>query len=187
MPGPMQFDSRFTLDDRAFTRAVRGAIARGRDERPALEAIGELGRTSIAQNFAEQGRPDAWKPLSAATLYERIGGSRGLTKGAPGRPGTRRLTKRAERGLAGMKILIRTGRLLRSIAWKIVGHGVDIGTNLIYARILSLGGMAGRGRKVKIPARPYAMWQESDKREIRRILTEHFLGKGLFDLGGIRL
>jgi len=30
-----------------------------------------------------------------------------------------------------------------------------VGSNLVYARIHELGGYAGRGRKVKIPMRPY--------------------------------
>ena len=188
MPSSAQFDMQWEVDDRDFNRRIDRAIAAGRDQRPALEAIGEYGLTSIHKNFVHQGRPRAWKSLSAATLYGRIGGM-GAFKATARRKreySAAGLKKGARRRLAGMKILILSGRLLRSIMWRIISHLVEIGTNLVYARILHKGGKAGKGHAVTIPPREYVMWQDEDVREIRKILVEHFFGRGIFDLGGIR-
>jgi len=188
MPSPAQFDMQFRFDDRDFSRRIDRAIAAGREQRPALEAIGELGLSSIHKNFVHQGRPRAWKPLSAATLYARIGGMGAFKASARRRReySAAGLKKPAARRMAGMKILIGSGRLLRSIKWRIVSHLVEIGTNLVYSRILHKGGKAGRGHAVTIPPREYVMWQDEDVHEIRRILVEHFFGRGIFDLGGLR-
>jgi phage virion morphogenesis protein len=49
-------------------------------------------------------------------------------------------------------------------------HAVDsetegqVGSAMVYARIHQLGGMAGRGRKVRIPARPYLGQSAEDDR-----------------------
>ena len=60
------------------------------------------------------------------------------------------------------KTLIDTARLKNSITYRADKDSVAVGTNVIYARIHQLGGMAGRGKKVRIPARPYLVIQESD-------------------------
>lgn len=51
--------------------------------------------------------------------------------------------------------LIDTGALRSSVVTEIAGKAVYVFTNIIYAAIHEFGGMAGRGRKVRIPARPY--------------------------------
>lgn len=52
-----------------------------------------------------------------------------------------------------------TGTLRRSIKTNVIKEGTRtraiIGSNVIYARIHEFGGQAGRGRSVRIPARPY--------------------------------
>lgn len=53
-------------------------------------------------------------------------------------------------------ILDDSGQLKQSPNWEAFGDGsVIFGTNMIYGRIHQKGGMAGRGKKTKIPARPY--------------------------------
>jgi HK97 gp10 family phage protein len=49
----------------------------------------------------------------------------------------------------------KTGHLRGSIVSEQTKTSVTTGTNVVYAAIHEFGGMAGRGRKVKIPARPY--------------------------------
>lgn len=49
---------------------------------------------------------------------------------------------------------------------------VRIGTNLEYARIHQLGGMAGRGRKVRIPARPYLGVSDGDRQSILGLVRD---------------
>ncbi len=51
--------------------------------------------------------------------------------------------------------LVDTGRLRDSITYQASDDGVEVGTNVVYAAIHQFGGMAGRGQKVHIPARPY--------------------------------
>ncbi|MDR0666778.1 MAG: phage virion morphogenesis protein [Campylobacteraceae bacterium] len=52
-------------------------------------------------------------------------------------------------------ILHDSGALSRSFKKKVAKEKVVVGTNLEYAAIHQFGGMAGRGKKVKIPARPF--------------------------------
>jgi phage virion morphogenesis protein len=44
---------------------------------------------------------------------------------------------------------------------------------LKYARIHQLGGMAGRGRKVKIPARPYLVFRPEDPAAIAKKMEQY--------------
>jgi phage virion morphogenesis protein len=70
------------------------------------------------------------------------------------------------------KILIQSGRLRNSISARRDGSKVAVGTNLVYAAIHQFGGLAGRGRGVRIPARPYLGISKADEAEIERILKE---------------
>ena len=88
------------------------------------------------QNFRAQGRPK-WPALSDATIanYEKL-------------------------GISTAGLLRRSNSLYKSIqtfsdmnSATISAGGGNISKK--YARIHQYGGMAGRGRKVKIPARPY--------------------------------
>jgi phage gpG-like protein len=47
--------------------------------------------------------------------------------------------------------------------------------NKPYAAIQHFGGMAGKGRKVKIPARPYMMIQDEDWAEIKAALNDFII------------
>ena len=62
-------------------------------------------------------------------------------------------SKRANR--EGGKTLQKTGQLAASLTTQSSNDFARIGTNKIYAAIHHMGGQAGRGRKVNIPARPY--------------------------------
>lgn len=68
--------------------------------------------------------------------------------------------------------LVDTGRLRTSIHSKAYADRAEVGTDVIYAAIHQLGGKAGRGRKVSIPARPYLMVQDEDWTEIKSVLTD---------------
>ena len=62
-------------------------------------------------------------------------------------------SKRANR--EGGKTLQKTGQLAASLTTQSSSDFARIGTNKVYAAIHHMGGQAGRGRKVNIPARPY--------------------------------
>lgn len=128
----------------------------------AARQVGEALASSTIRRFSEQrdpsGRP--WKPLSAVTVF----GSLSFTKKG-------QVTKRSERQARGRLILIQSARLRNSISSNVAGTKAYIGTNVKYARIHQMGGMAGRGKKVSIPARPFLGVSENDQEEIVRIVT----------------
>ena len=118
-------------------------------------------------NFRAQGRP-RWKPLSQATILNRLMGKTrdGKSKGIASilrKDGN--LLASAQRKLdGGLAILQDTGVLRGSIRVYSDRDSVTIGaarvktkagTPMQYAAIHQFGGMAGRGKKVRIPARPF--------------------------------
>lgn len=77
-----------------------------------------------------------------------------------------------EEKLKQRKILIRSARLRNSISSRASGTKIYVGTNLVYARIHQMGGNAGRGKKVTIPARPFLGISKEDQNEIARIIEK---------------
>jgi phage virion morphogenesis protein len=75
----------------------------------------------------------------------------------------------------GSKILVDTARLKNSIKVQASSDKVVVGTNVIYAAIQHFGGMAGRGHKVRIPARPFMMIQDEDWKEINEVAADYLL------------
>ena len=81
---------------------------------------------------------------------------------------------KSARALAeGGRTLTDTGRLRGSIAHTVTdgGRAVEVGSNVIYAAIHQFGGRAGRGRKAKLPARPYLGIDERDQTNILLIVS----------------
>ncbi len=70
------------------------------------------------------------------------------------------------------QILVETRTLQNSITYKAESDKVVVGTNVVYARIHQYGGFAGRGRKVKIPARPYLGISQDDLEEMQAIVED---------------
>ena len=66
-----------------------------------------------------------------------------------------------------------TGRLRRSIAHVVNdgGRAVEVGSNVVYAAIHQFGGLARKGRRARIPARPYLGIDERDRDAIARIVS----------------
>jgi len=121
-------------------------------ERP-LKAAGAYMLGSIEKNFRAQGRPQKWKGLAASTLGRR----------------------RRGKGRGGPQILIDSARLKNSIAFRVVAEpGVEIGTNVKYARRQHFGYPKGEGRGHNAtPARPFLVFQDEDKPAIRDIFRRH--------------
>jgi phage gpG-like protein len=69
-----------------------------------------------------------------------------------------------------------SGRLKNSMTQSIEGRTLTIGTNLIYARIQQQGGVAGRGHKAKIPARPYLVFRPEDPQAIATKIETYLEG-----------
>jgi phage virion morphogenesis protein len=154
-----------TLDDRQARDALTRLAARISNLTPVMKVIGETVRSSVLKNFEAGGRPP-WiptKPLSVF-LSRKIAG-----KDVTSRRGQASLLKRQQ----GKATLIDSGRLRKSITVEAGSQEVAVGSNLVYARIHQLGGKAGRGRKVTIPARPYLAVQPEDHTEIGRLLVDY--------------
>lgn len=143
-------------------RALRAAAKRCTSAEP-WRGVGEHMLRSTAQTFDAGGRPERWAPLTTATLIGSLGRNAKKKRGG--------LRSWAQRKIAGRKILIQSGRLLRSITYHAQTHGVDVGTNLVYAATHQFG----RGA---IPARPFLVMQDGDTTEAARIL-ERYITRGL--------
>src|SRR3990172_8086196 len=127
-----------SLEAEEAKKTLVALVDRMKDMTPVMRTIGQTIRASVQKNFETGGRPGTWIGLSPATLRKR-------------------------RGKGERRILVDTARLKNSINVRAGGPShVTVGTNVIYAAIHHFGGMAGRGRKVKIAARPYMLIQEED-------------------------
>ena len=135
------------VEDRQVRAAVGRLVAALAQPRDAFEAIGSY--------------------LEASTIrrFEREEGPGGKS------------WKKSLRALAeGGQTLTDFGTLRGSIAHNADDAGVEVGSNLVYARIHQLGGKAGKGRKATLPARPYLGIDDRDALAIERIV-ERTLGK----------
>lgn len=135
------------IDDKEFQRRIE-ALRRGViDATPLMKLWGEIAHASIVYNFEVGGRP-AWKKLSKVTV--QLKGHDKILRG-------------------------RTGNLAR-ITVKPGSKSVLLGTSpasRAYAAIQNFGGQAGRGRKVKVPARPFMVLQPEDKTEMAAVAKRY--------------
>ena len=172
----MQID--VEIKDKEIKRLFTRLKSNVKDLRPAFREIGEVVRSSVIRNFQEGGRSDKWTPTKIRSIYQAYTGTK-TKSGATRKVYTirGRLTKGFNRYSSGRKTLFDTARLQNSVTVQAQADRVVVGTNVIYARIHQLGGMAGRNKKVKIPARPYLLVQEEDWVPIKDCLGG-FLTKG---------
>ena len=95
----------------------------------------------MEENFEKEGRPETWTPLADVTVEDR------REKGfGPEHP-----------------ILQRTGTLAASVQAESNRNEATVSTNLRYAAIQHFGGEAGKGKKVKIPPRPFLVLTPEDE------------------------
>lgn len=145
----------YHIDDAEVKRKIGGILKRLDNAEPGMKLIGETALESIQRNFEEGGRPRKWKRLA---------------------PSTRKARKR--KGKWPGKILMiagAAGGLFGTISYKAYSDKVVMIANKVYAAIHHFGGMAGRGKKVKIPARPFMMIQDEDWREMKEELSQFIL------------
>lgn len=142
-------DIKVEIKDSDVKQLLKRLSAKAANAQPAMREIAELVRSSVLKNFMEGGRPQRWKALAASTIRKKRGG-------------------------AG-QILIDSARLRNSIHASSTVTQAIVGTNTRYAAIHQFGGMAGRGGKVRIPARPYLMIQDEDWPGIKDILLRHLM------------
>lgn len=154
------------IEDGEVKALLRSLQARVKDLTPAMRIVGNIVRSSVVRNFEEGGRPKKWQPHAEATILGGIRKKDFTRKGA--------LRAGASKRLRGGRVLIRKGRLMKSIKYKAYTDRVEVGTNVIYAAIHQFGGKAGRkSRRVQIPARPYLMVQDEDWPEMRDAIADY--------------
>ena len=126
------------VEDAQVRAALDALAARLSDMSDAMDAIGSRLRNMARLGFVAQKAPDGspWRPLATATILRRQ-----KTGHWPG------------------PILRVNGNLYNSLNYKPGPTSVEIGAgwgaSAAYAAIQQLGGPAGRGHKVMLPARPY--------------------------------
>ena len=133
-------------DTSGAERKVAAWIRKMGDLRGILPAIGEILHTSVAENFDRGETPDGrrWKPSKRVLLH-------------------------------GGKTLVDHGILRDSFFYAITGPtDVTLATSVEYAAIHNFGGMAGRGRKVRMPARTFLGIRKEDLMDINTTLTRFF-------------
>lgn len=143
---------RTTIDGQQFKNLIKGAIANVENLRPAMALVGQFVCESIDDTFADEGRPSSWDALADATLDLKA-------------PGLRILEGETKR--------LREGIHVETVGNKFVDVAPD---DLPYARIQHLGGKAGRGGAVTLPARPYMVLQSRDADRIAEIVADHIVG-----------
>lgn len=132
-----------TWDDENVQKLIREVVLNCRDMSPVMFDFAEYMMNETMERFDREEAPDGtgWQELSDVTK-----------------------ALREKAGKSG-KILQQDGILRNSIHpdydQNSAGLSVD-GSNLEYAAIHNLGGKAGRGRKVTIPAREYLGFNEAD-------------------------
>lgn len=138
---------RIEIDDKDVQQALNGMLARAEDLTPAMDRIGAALVTSVIHRFESGMGPD----------------------GLPWKPSERAVRERG-------KTLVDSGRLMASITHVPGRDYVDVGTNVVYAAIHQLGGQAGRGHAVTLPARPFLGIDEGDRADILAILGDYIMG-----------
>ncbi len=148
------------LDDKGLQRDLRARLEQLADKTAILKSIGEEMLPRINKRFQDEKDPEgkSWPALAPRTIEARL----------------------KKYGNAPLTILRMRGHLAGAINYQISGATLKIGTGSEvedYAAIHQFGGEAGRGRKVKIPARPYLGFNEEDMRVIEAEIAAMILDR----------
>jgi phage virion morphogenesis protein len=127
-------------------RKIEGLIGRMQRSQTLTETVGEILVSSTRARFGKQAGPDGEKWDTS-------------------------LRAEAEGGVT----LTDNAVLKNSIGYEATRKMVAVGTNVVYGAIHQLGGMAGRGKKVELPARPYLGLDDDDRAEVQATIEE-FMG-----------
>jgi phage virion morphogenesis protein len=141
---------------------VKAALKRLQEKvgnlKPAMDEIGQRYERSVLDNFSKQSSPDGtpWLPNKVLSNYMAYTGTAKGKKRKEAYTKAGGLRANFSRFLENKRILVLTNALRGSIHYQATSNSVTIGSgNIPYAAIHQFGGLAGRGRKVRIPARPW--------------------------------
>jgi len=131
------------IDNKAVNERLLELAKRTENLRPLMKNIAGIFAYSTEENFKEEGRPEKWTDLADITKE-----------------------KRRKKNKWPGQILQVNGKLAASVNTQYDDDSAVVGSNLDYAAIHQLGGMAGKNKKVEIPARPYLKLTDDDFDEI---------------------
>lgn len=146
----------FLVDREGITRLAETLEKMAENARDAMEEAKTMMLGAVTENFEREGGDKKWKPLSPSTVRER-----------------------KREGFVPIRMLYRTGALLRSIKGETQSHSALLSTSLPYAHILHHGGRAGRRRQTPIPPRPFLTLREEDTLAIREAIARWISKEGL--------
>lgn len=147
----MAIEGRIKLDSKevsAGLERLRLSLPLGGSMKPAFTSIGRIVKTGTQRRFREQRTPDG-KRWKPSQRVEREGGQ------------TLRLS----------------GRLQRSYTYQADDSSAEIGTNVVYGAIQHFGGMAGRGHRSRIDARPALGVSADDAAEVLATVNDFIGGR----------
>ncbi len=142
--------------DNGVHEALNALAERTANMKPILQKIGEDIKERTKLRFSTSTGPDGqrWAPNARSTIEAFIAKRRGF--------GKRGINKKGQALAMSKKPLIGESRdLSREFHVHADQASVTIGNTMRYSAIQQFGGLAGKGRKVKIPARPFLPIRES--------------------------
>lgn len=146
-----------TVDDRRVQEGLGELAARLDDLRPVFREIAGVLAEVVEEAFATESDPATltpWQKLAESTTRQRT-----------------------EEGTWPGKILqVSQGGLAAEISSDSGADFAVVGSGKVYAAIHQLGGEAGRGRSVNIPARPFLGLSDEGAEEVLDICGRHLLG-----------
>lgn len=168
------------VNDREVLGAFNAMLAVGVDPRPQLSLIGANLVASTRLRFRDSKAPSgvSWAPLSPVTLARRRGGASSTSK-----RGRELAAVRAAKGLGpgGAKPLLDTGRLSNSISYRVGDMYVEVGTNVVQARMQQEGARQGafgrtrRGAPIpwgNVPPRPFLGLSDADRAMVIQVFNQ---------------
>lgn len=115
-----------TLESAKVERMLASLAGRLANPQPLMAELGEILISQTQDSFERQKAPD----------------------GTPWEPSQRALAD-------GGQTLVDDGLLLGSLDKEALPESIEVGSNKLYACIHQFGGLAGRGLKTRLPARPF--------------------------------
>ncbi len=136
----------FKIDLNQILQLINNIEEKINDLSPVLSSFSANIEKNISENFS-QGNPN-WPALSPTTLKSKQGSS---------------------------KMLVNSGALKNSIRTNIKPDGIILGAYKAYAAIQHYGGYACKGRKTKIPARPFLSLTSRNLGDIKNSIAGYLL------------
>jgi phage virion morphogenesis protein len=149
--------------------------SRLKNPRPLLVKIGGYLLISTKERFRTETAPSGarWQANAPATIRSYL-----LQRGG-GYKKDGSLNARGVRLAGSKKVLTGISKsLANQINYSVSSDGktLYVGSTMVYGRIQQKGGMAGRGNKVKIPARPFLGLSASDTAKIQTYVAGYLSG-----------